>query len=71
VYGALKKEIEKMTHFLITAWLDGKKIRELWPDVTENKTMSETKRHELEKNWPDFDYTIRPVSEEEIKENVL
>lgn len=62
-----------MTQYLVTAWKD-QNVRELWAAVEKHGqsiTDANFYKYELSKLFKDFSYTVRPVTDEKVKEMVL
>lgn len=56
-----------MTQFLITAYRNHAVVRELWPESSQSLAVIEAKKAQLERDFPDFEYRVRPVSDGEVK----
>lgn len=60
-----------MTKYLITAWLEDEVARELWPAIKEHgQSMIAAEKYaaDLKEAFSDYRYTVRLVSDEQVRE---
>jgi hypothetical protein len=60
-----------MTHYLVTVWRGPEMVRELWSEVQECgrlKSSAEVYALRLAREYSEFEYTVRPVTDQELQE---
>ena len=62
-----------MTHYLVTVWRGSEMVRELWNEIEKHgqcETSAKVYALQLERDFDDFEYTVRPVTDQELREAI-
>jgi len=62
-----------MTHYLVTVWRGSEMVRELWSEVQEYgqcETSAKVYALQLERDYGEFEYTVRQVTDQELREAI-
>jgi hypothetical protein len=60
-----------MTYYLVTVWRGSEMVRELWSEIEKHGNSiiaAELYIQQLKRLFPNFGYTVRPVTDKESKE---
>jgi hypothetical protein len=60
-----------MTYYIVTVWRGSEMVRELWSEIEKRGNSiiaAELYIQQLKRLFPNFGYTVRPVTDQESKE---
>lgn len=62
-----------MTHYLVTVWRGSEMVRELWSEINKYgqlRSSAEVYALQLAREYREFEYTVRPVTDHELQEAI-